>query len=173
MTELKIPRIAIGGTSSGAGKTVLSIGLMRALKERGMEVAPFKVGPDYIDPMYHNVATERISRNLDGFMMNTSAVLESFVRGCGEAEIAVVEGVMGLFDSHNSVDEKGSTAQIAKILGAPVILVADVERIARTAAAFAYGFKNFDENLNIAGVVLNRVGSARHKRKVKTAIERL
>lgn len=173
MAELKIPRIVIGGTSSGAGKTVFSIGLMRALKAHGMEVAPFKVGPDYIDPMYHNVATERSSRNLDGFMMNPSAVLESFALGCKEADIAVVEGVMGLFDSHDSVDEKGSTAQIAKILDAPVILVTDVERIARTAAAFAHGFKSFDENLNIAGVVLNRVGSARHMGKVKTAIERL
>ncbi|MFQ5887216.1 MAG: cobyrinate a,c-diamide synthase [Candidatus Hydrothermarchaeales archaeon] len=173
MTELKIPRIVIGGTSSGAGKTVFSIGLMRALKTRGMEVAPFKVGPDYIDPMYHKAAVGRPSRNLDGFMMNASVVLKSFARGYEGADIAVVEGVMGLFDSHDSVDEKGSTAQIAKILGAPVILVADVERIARTAAAFAHGFKSFDENLNIAGVVLNRVGSTRHKRKVKTAIERL
>jgi cobyrinic acid a,c-diamide synthase len=172
MAKYSIPRIVIGGVSSGSGKTMFSIGLMQALKNRGMEVAPFKVGPDYIDPMYHNAATEKKSRNLDGFMMSTLSILESFAIGCDNADIAVIEGVMGLFDSHDGVEERGSTAQVAKILESPVILIADVTKIARSAAALVNGFKTFDPELKVAGVVLNKTGSERHKDKVTRAVEK-
>jgi cobyrinic acid a,c-diamide synthase len=173
MPELEIPRIVIGGTRSGAGKTMLTIGLMRALKELGLKVAPFKIGPDYIDPMFHGIASERSSRNLDSYMMDAPALLESFSRGCEGADIAVVEGVMGLFDSHNGVDEAGSTAQVAKIIGAPVILIADCSKIARSAAALVQGFKSFDSELNLRGAVLNKIGSSRHKDKVVAAVSGL
>jgi cobyrinic acid a,c-diamide synthase len=173
MQSLKIPRIVIGGVSSGAGKTVLSIGIIKALNDSGLGVAPFKIGPDYIDPMFHKAAIGRSSRNLDGFMMDSPALLGSFARGCKGVDIAVIEGVMGLFDSHDGVDEKGSTAQVGKFLRAPVILIVDVKKTARSAAALVHGFQTFDPDLKVAGVVLNRVGSPRHEDKVRAAVERL
>lgn len=168
---MDIPRILISGTSSRAGKTVISIGLMRALRNRGYRVAPFKVGPDFIDPSYHLFATGRVSRNLDGYMMSDEDILEAFVRGSRGADIAVIEGTMGLYDSHNAVDAKGSTAEVSKVIKAPVVLVANVERISRTAAAFVLGYRLFDPEVNLAGVILNRVGNPRHAYKAKTAVE--
>jgi cobyrinic acid a,c-diamide synthase len=168
---MDIPRILISGTSSRAGKTVISIGLMRALRNRGYKVQPFKVGPDFIDPSYHLFATGRVSRNLDGYMMRDEDILETFVRNSKGADIAVIEGTMGLYDSHNAVDAKGSTAEVSKVIKAPVILVANVERISRTAAPFVLGYKLFDPSVDIAGVVLNRVGNPRHAYKAKTAVE--
>ncbi|NOZ77088.1 MAG: cobyrinic acid a,c-diamide synthase, partial [Euryarchaeota archaeon] len=109
---------------------------MRALRNRGLVVQPFKTGPDFIDPSYHHLATGRPSRNLDGFMMSPADVLESFQRNSRGADIAVVEGAMGLYDSHNALEEKGSSAEIAKLLQAPVVLVASAERMSRSAAAF-------------------------------------
>ena len=168
---MDIPRILISGTSSRAGKTVISIGLMRALRNRGYRVAPFKVGPDFIDPSYHLFATGRVSRNLDGYMMSDEAILETFVRNSKGADIAVIEGTMGLYDSHNAVDARGSTAEVSKVIKAPVILVANVERISRTAAAFVLGYRLFDQDVNLAGAVLNRVGNPRHAYKARTAVE--
>ncbi len=173
MTGRCFPRIVVGGVSSGAGKTVLSIGLMHGFKERGLSVAPFKVGPDFIDPMFHRASTQRLSRNLDSFLMNRQDILESFARGCRSADIAVVEGVMGLFDSIDATSEVGSTAEVAKILSAPVILSVNVAKTARSAAAVVRGFRDFDSELNLAGVVLNSVGSKRHREKVTEAVEQL
>jgi cobyrinic acid a,c-diamide synthase len=170
---VKIPRILLTGTSSRAGKTVISIGLMRALSKRGYKVQPYKIGPDFIDPGFHYFATGRVSRNLDGYMMSQGDLMETFQRNFRDADIAVIEGTMGLYDSHNALDQKGSTAEASKILRSPVILIANVERIARTAAALVLGYKLFDEDVDIQGVILNRVGSERHAGKVHAAVEKL
>lgn len=170
---MKIPRILLSGTSSRAGKTVVSIGLMRALVNRGYVVQPYKIGPDFIDPSFHLFATQRYSRNVDGFMMQRKDMLETIQRNSKGADIAVIEGTMGLYDSHNALDEQGSTAEASKILRTPVILIANVERIARTAAPFVLGYKLFDPGVNIRGVILNRVGSERHAHKARLAVEKL
>jgi cobyrinic acid a,c-diamide synthase len=171
--ELDIPRIVIAGIRSKVGKTMLSIGLMRALTNRGYRVQPFKVGPDFIDPSFHYFATGRKSRNIDSFMMDSYSILETFQRNTRDADIAVIEGKTGLFDSHDAVEEEGSTAHIAKILKAPILLVADVERMSRTAAAMIYGYKVFDREVNLEGVILNRIGNPRHASRVKLAVEQL
>ncbi len=168
---MELPRILISGTSSRAGKTVVSIGLMRALYNRGYKVQPFKVGPDFIDPSYHYFATGVPSRNLDSFMMSGRDIMKTFIKNAKKADISVIEGTMGLYDSHDAVDEKGSTAQVSKIIKAPVILTANIERISRTAAALILGYKLFDKNVKIAGVILNRAGNERHASKAKKAVE--
>jgi cobyrinic acid a,c-diamide synthase len=146
---------------------------MRALTNRGYKVQPYKVGPDFIDPSFHYFATGRHSRNLDDFMLTKADLLETFERNFKGADIAVIEGKTGLYDSHNALDEKGSTASVAKILKAPVILIADAERINRSISAMLLGYKLFDPEVMIEGVILNRVGNPRHANKVKTAVERL
>ncbi len=170
---IDIPRIILSGTSSRVGKTMISIGLMRALVNRGYRVQPYKVGPDFIDPSFHYFATGRYSRNLDSFMLSKSDILETFERNFKNADIAVIEGTMGLHDSHDAIDEKGSTAEVSKILSCPVILIANVERMSRTVAPFIYGYKTFDKDVRIEGVILNRVGSERHAMKAKLAAEKL
>jgi cobyrinic acid a,c-diamide synthase len=170
---MNVPRVVLGGTSSRAGKTVVSIGLMRALVNRGYNVAPFKAGPDFIDPSYHLFAAGRPSRNIDGYMMKKSDIVGAFYHGCRDCDIAVVEGTMGLYDSIDGIREIGSTGQVAKFLKAPVILIANIERISRTAAAYVLGYKVFDKNVDIKGVLLNRVGSERHAKKATAAVEKL
>ncbi|MEE9594541.1 MAG: cobyrinate a,c-diamide synthase, partial [Candidatus Hydrothermarchaeales archaeon] len=170
---MNIPRLVLGGTNSRAGKTVISIGLMKALMERGLVVQPYKVGPDFIDPSYHDFVTGRRSRNLDGFMMRDEDIRECFVRNASGADIAIVEGAMGLFDSHDAVDERGSTAHVAKVIDSPVVVIANVERIARSAAALVTGFKVFDADVDVCGVILNRLGTERHIQKARTAVEQL
>ncbi|NOZ83059.1 MAG: hydrogenobyrinic acid a,c-diamide synthase (glutamine-hydrolyzing) [Euryarchaeota archaeon] len=170
---MDVPRIVISGTSSRAGKTVISLGIMRALRNLGYEVQPFKVGPDFIDPSYHHFAAGRKSRNLDSYMMPPEAIRECVARCSRGADIAVIEGTMGLYDSHDAVDAKGSTAEVSRIIASPVVLVANVERISRTAAAFVLGYKLFEPEVMLAGVVLNRVGNPRHAYKARTAVERL
>ncbi|MFQ5815841.1 MAG: cobyrinate a,c-diamide synthase [Candidatus Hydrothermarchaeaceae archaeon] len=170
---MNIPRLVLGGTNSRAGKTVISIGLMKALRERGLVVQPYKVGPDFIDPSYHDFVTGRRSRNLDGFMMKDEDVLECFARNAAGADIAVVEGAMGLFDSHDAIDERGSTAHVAKVIGSPLVVIANVERISRSAAALVTGYKVFDAELDVCGVILNRLGTERHIQKARTAVEQL
>ena len=170
---MDIPRIVIAGVKSKVGKTMISIGLMRALTNRGYKVQPYKVGPDFIDPSFHYFATGRYSRNLDDFMLTKADLLETFERNFKGADIAVIEGKTGLYDSHHALDEEGSTASVAKILKAPVILVADAERINRSISAMLLGYKLFDPEVMIEGVILNRVGNPRHANKVKTAVERL
>lgn len=173
MTQMNLPRLVIGGTTSGVGKTTIATGLMAALRRRGLRVQPFKVGPDYIDPSYHGVAAQWPSRTLDAWMLSETTVLELFARASKWADIALVEGVMGLFDGLSGLDEAGSTAQMAKLLRAPVLLVLDVSRTARSAAAMALGYARLDPDLRLAGIILNRVGGARHRDWTKEAIEGL
>jgi cobyrinic acid a,c-diamide synthase len=168
---MNIPRIVIAGAQSGVGKTTISIGLITALKDAGFRVQAFKVGPDYIDPSYHRVATGRSSENLDSWMVPKDQIIELFTRVAKDADIAIIEGVMGLYDGISGLDETGSTAQIAGILRCPVILVVDAHDVARTAAAIVLGYKKFDANVNIAGVILNRVTGETHAVWCKEAIE--
>lgn len=169
---MNIPRILIAGIHSGVGKTTIATGLMGALKEMGLRVQGFKVGPDYIDPSYHNEVTGGRSENLDSWMVPHDQVLEVFNRATIGADIAVIEGVMGLYDSVNGLDDSGSSAEIAKILKCPVILIIDAHGMARTAGATALGFKNFDAKVNLAGVIVNRIGSKNHALWCKQAIEK-
>jgi len=170
---MDIPRVIIAGVRSKVGKTMISIGLMRALINRGYKVQPYKVGPDFIDPSFHYIATGRHSRNLDDFMLSKFDLLETFERNFRGADIAVIEGKTGLYDSHNSLDEKGSTASVSKILKSPVIIVADAERINRSISAMLLGYKLFDRDVLLEGVILNRVGNPRHANRVRKSVERL
>ena len=151
--------IVIAGVRSGVGKTTIATGIMGALTRRGKKVQPFKAGPDYIDPSYHGIACGVPSRNLDPWLCEHSTVLELFQRANTGKDVSVVEGVMGVFDGHSSLTEEGSTAQLAKLLGAPVILVADASKVARSVAAEILGFQKFDPELNVAGVILNGLGA--------------
>ncbi|MDO8689679.1 MAG: cobyrinate a,c-diamide synthase [Dehalococcoidia bacterium] len=166
-----IARLVLGGTWSGVGKTTLATGIMAALRGRGLAVQPFKVGPDYIDPSYHTLACGRTSRNIDTWMAPPEACLELFHRACLDAGIAIIEGVMGLFDGRSGLDDTGSTAHVARLLQAPVVLVMDVGHTCRSAAAVALGFNRLDPRVRIAGVILNRIGSQKHLRWTKEAVE--
>lgn len=163
--------VVIAGTNSGVGKTTISIGIMAALVARGLAVQPFKVGPDFIDPAYHTHVTGRPSRNLDGWMMGRKAVAEVHARAGADADISVIEGVMGLFDGIGRGLMEGSTAEAAKLTGSPVVLVVDARSMAGSAAAVVKGFETLDPGVNIAGVILNRVGSARHEALLRAAIK--
>ncbi|MFL6601113.1 MAG: cobyrinate a,c-diamide synthase [Steroidobacteraceae bacterium] len=165
-----IPRIVIAGVSSNVGKTTVTAGLIAALRERGLIVQPFKCGPDYVDPSYHERASGRPCRNLDTWMLSDMQLRASFARACQDADVAVVEGVMGLYDGSDWHDERGSTAQIAKLLNAPVLLVLDISGSARSAAAVALGYQKFDAAVAIQGVVLNFAGSERHAQGCAEAI---
>lgn len=157
-----IKGFVIAGTKSGSGKTTLTLGLLAALRLRGLQVAPFKVGPDFIDPGHHSTAARATSYNLDGWMLSKEYNLETFARRTQGADMAVVEGVMGLFDGYDGKNEAGSTAQMAKWLGLPVLIVVDARSMARSAAALVQGFERFDREVNFAGVIFNNIGSRRH-----------
>jgi cobyrinic acid a,c-diamide synthase len=158
----KIPRVVIAATGSGVGKTTATVALMGAMRARGLKVAAFKCGPDYLDPTYHERAAGVRSHNLDGWMMDRDAVVATFARASADADVAVIEGMMGLFDSATPTGDDGSTAQIAKWLDAPVILVTDASGVARTIAAVAAGFARFDPAVRVAGMICNRVGGRGH-----------
>jgi cobyrinic acid a,c-diamide synthase len=163
--------LVIAGTSSGSGKTTLSLALLAALAARGYRLAPFKVGPDFIDPGHHTRLTGTSSRNLDGWMLSRAYNQALYQRCSRQAEMAVVEGVMGLYDGYDGRSEAGSTAQMAKWLHLPVLLVVDARSMARSAAALLQGFENFDPGVCFAGVVFNRIGSPRHLAYLKEALE--
>jgi cobyrinic acid a,c-diamide synthase len=158
----KIPRVVVAATGSGVGKTTATVALIGAMRARGLKVAPFKCGPDYLDPTYHERAAGVRSHNLDGWMMDRDAVVATFARASANADIAVIEGMMGLFDSATPTGDEGSTAQIAKWLDAPVVLVTDASGLARTIAAVAAGFARFDPAVRVAGMICNRVGGRGH-----------
>ena len=159
---ITMPRLVVAGTASGIGKTSVMVGLTRALRAQGLKVAVFKCGPDYLDPTYHVRAAGRPCHNLDGWMMGRDAVVDTFARTCEGADVALIEGVMGLFDGVSPTTEEGSTAEIAKWLDAPLMLVVDVSGMARTVAAIARGVAAFDPALRLAGIFCNRVGSRGH-----------
>lgn len=166
-------RIVIAGTGSGVGKTTVTIGLMAAFTARGYTVQGFKCGPDYIDPTYHTAVTGRPSRNLDSWMGSADIVKAVCQKGCESADIAIIEGVMGLFDGKRPTTNEGSTAEISAITKSPVLLVVDCAGMARSAAAIVRGFQSFDPHVNIVGVIANRVGSEGHFRLVQSAIEQM
>src|SRR5450755_1389371 len=172
-----VARLVIAAPASGCGKTTVACGLMAALRARGLAVSGHKVGPDYIDPGYHALATGRAPRNLDPFLCGEDLIAPLFRHGAAGAQVAVVEGVMGLFDGADPATvpgrdaDFGSTAHVARLLGAPVLLVVDAARAGRSVAALAAGFAAFDPRTPVAGVILNRVGSDRHERLLREALE--
>ena len=167
---VSIPRVVIAAPASGHGKTTVATGLLAAFAARGMTVAPFKVGPDYIDPGYHALAAGRPGRNLDPVMVGADRIGPLFAHGSRGADIAVVEGVMGLYDGRTGAGDTGSTAHVAGLLNAPVILVVDAAAQGRSVAALVHGFRSFGD-VHIAGVILNRVGSDRHEALLREACE--
>ncbi len=169
--EVAIKGFVIAGTKSGSGKTTIALGFMAAFRRRGLTVAPFKVGPDFIDPGHHTRVTGAVSRNLDGWMLPRTYNMDKFARASAGADIALIEGVMGLYDGYDGRSEAGSTAQMAKWTGVPVVLVVDAGSMARSAAALVHGFETFDRDVRFAGVIFNNVGSARHLAYLREAID--
>jgi cobyrinic acid a,c-diamide synthase len=166
-----VPRLVVAAPSSGSGKTTVATGLMAALAARGLAVSPHKVGPDYIDPGYHALATGRVGRNLDAYLCGPELVGPLFLHGARGCDIAVVEGVMGLYDGAAGEGELASTAQVAKLLRAPVVLVVDASSQSRSVAALVHGFVSFDPEVRIGGVILNKVGSDRHEALLREAVD--
>jgi cobyrinic acid a,c-diamide synthase len=167
---LTLPRIVLAGASSGVGKTTITTAFIAHLRTLGVQVQPFKVGPDYIDPSHLALAAARPCSTLDSWMMPSNRMLDVFCRAAS-AELAVIEGMMGLYDGEHSTSDVGSTAHIAKLLQAPVVLVIDASAMARSAAAVVLGFQQLDPQVQIAGVIANRVGGAGHARLLQEAIE--
>jgi cobyrinic acid a,c-diamide synthase len=168
-----IPRLVIAGTSSGAGKTTVAAGLLAALARRGLDPTGFKVGPDFIDPSYHALASGRPGRNLDAFLSGPERIAPLFRHGSAGAGVAIVEGVMGLYDGASGRGELASTAHVAKLLRAPVVLVVDAAAMARSVAAIVHGYATFDPEVDVAGVILNRVGSPWHAELLRESLEPL
>ena len=166
-----VPAIVIAGTNSGCGKTTISMGIMAAFVDMGLKVQPYKVGPDYIDPMFHTFITGRESRNLDSWMLSRDTVEYLFAKNAGGADIAVVEGVMGLYDGYGGSSLEGSTADVSKIIGAPVILVINGEAMSLSAAALVSGFAGFDKDTKVQGVIINNISGYEHYRLLRDAIE--
>ncbi|GAA2408930.1 cobyrinate a,c-diamide synthase [Streptomyces glaucosporus] len=166
-----VPRLVIAAPSSGSGKTTVATGLMAAFAAAGLEVSPHKVGPDYIDPGYHALATGRPGRNLDAYLCGPELIAPLFLHGAAGADLAVVEGVMGLYDGAAGQGELGSTAQVAKVLRAPVVLVVDASSQSRSVAALVHGFASWDPEVRVAGVILNKVASDRHEELLREALD--
>ena len=165
------PRLVIAGTHSGVGKTTVTLAIMAALRQRGRQVQAFKAGPDFIDPGHHSMVTGRPSRNLDGWMLGEGVNRDVFTRAAAGADLSIVEGMMGLFDGSSPVNEIGSTAELAKQLDAPVLLVIDGSAMARSAAAMVSGYAKFDPAVRVVGVLFNRVSGEGHYRLLKEAVE--
>jgi cobyrinic acid a,c-diamide synthase len=163
--------LIVSGTASGVGKTTVTAGIMATLQKRGLHVQPFKCGPDFIDPGHHTKICGRPSHNLDTWMLSAGQNRQIFTRACHDADVAVIEGMMGLFDGVDGKTDAGSTAEIAKILNVPVILVVDAWSAARSVAATVLGFQQFDPKVRIAGVVLNRVANHHHARLLLDALK--
>ena len=163
---MKIPRFVVAGDSSGSGKTTVATGLIAALKNRGYNVKPFKIGPDYIDTGYLSFASGKAALNLDTWLMGEENILPSFVYNSMDSDIAIIDGVMGLFDGGDC-----STAEISKCLKAPVFLCISSEKIGESVSAIVKGFSEFDLELNIAGIILTKVSGQGHFELLKQSIE--
>ncbi|WP_330267801.1 cobyrinate a,c-diamide synthase [Streptomyces griseorubiginosus] len=166
-----VPRLVVAAPSSGSGKTTVATGLMAAFAARGLAVSPHKVGPDYIDPGYHSLASGRVGRNLDAYLCGPELVAPLFLHGARGADIAVVEGVMGMFDGASGEGELASTAHVAKLLRAPVVLVVDASSQSRSVAALVHGFASWDPEVRVGGVILNKVASDRHEELLREALD--
>ncbi|WP_406345158.1 cobyrinate a,c-diamide synthase [Streptomyces sp. NBC_00648] len=166
-----VARLVIAAPSSGSGKTTVATGLMAALAATGLTVSPHKVGPDYIDPGYHALATGRPGRNLDAYLCGEELIAPLFAHGARGCDVAVVEGVMGLYDGAAGLGELASTAQVAKLLRAPVVLVVDASSQSRSVAALVHGFASWDPRVRIGGVILNKVASERHEELLRSALD--
>lgn len=168
---VSVPRLVIAAPASGSGKTTVATGLMAAFAGRGLAVSPHKVGPDYIDPGYHALATGRPGRNLDAYMCGPDLMAPLFTHGASGCDLAVVEGVMGLYDGASGQGELASTAQVSKLLRAPVVLVVDASSQSRSVAALVHGFASWDPEVRIGGVILNKVASDRHEALLREALD--
>ncbi|MCU0492055.1 MAG: cobyrinate a,c-diamide synthase [Chloroflexaceae bacterium] len=168
---MHLPRLLLAAPMSGSGKTTLTAGIIAALVGRGLRVAPFKAGPDYIDPSYHSLAAGQPCHNLDAWLVPPQAIPGMLARRAAASDLALIEGVMGLFDGYAGDDDSGSSAHLARLTHTPVVLVLDARAMARTAAALVAGLRDFDPRLHVAGVLLNQVGSPRHAALVTQAIE--
>jgi cobyrinic acid a,c-diamide synthase len=169
---VSVPRVVIAAPGSGHGKTSVATGLLGALRQRGLAVSPHKVGPDYIDPGYHALAAGRPGRNLDPWLVGEDQIVPMFTHGASTpapADIAIIEGVMGLFDGASGRGDFASTAHVARLLGAPIVLVVDAAGVSSSAAALLHGFATFDARTPLGGVIFNRVGSAHHERLLRDA----
>ncbi|MEU8973523.1 cobyrinate a,c-diamide synthase [Streptomyces monashensis] len=166
-----VPRLVVAAPSSGSGKTTVATGLMAAFAARGLAVSPHKVGPDYIDPGYHALATGRVGRNLDAYLCGPELVAPLFLHGARGCDLAVVEGVMGLYDGAAGEGELASTAHVAKLLRAPVVLVVDASSQSRSVAALVHGFASWDPEVRVGGVILNKVASDRHEELLREALD--
>ncbi|MFF8477341.1 cobyrinate a,c-diamide synthase [Streptomyces sp. NPDC015414] len=166
-----VPRLVVAAPSSGSGKTTVATGLMAAFAARGLTVSPHKVGPDYIDPGYHALATGRVGRNLDAYLCGPELIAPLFLHGARGCDLAVVEGVMGLYDGAAGHGELASTAHVAKLLRAPVVLVVDASSQSRSVAALVHGFASWDPEVRVGGVILNKVGSDRHEAMLREALD--
>ena len=170
----ELPRLVIAAPGSGHGKTTVATGLMGALVATGRKIAGFKVGPDYIDSGYHTLATGRQGRNLDPFLCGQKQIAPLLLHGARtpeRADIAIIEGVMGLFDGQIGTQGFSSTAHVADLVRAPVIMVIDISHTSRTAAAIAHGLNTFDPHLRLSGVIINKAGSERHAREIVESIQ--
>lgn len=165
------PRLIIAATQSGSGKTTITAGLLAALKRRGLKVQSYKVGPDYIDTGWHSLASGKISHNLDSWLVGEDKLKEIFTATADGADISIIEGVMGLYDGGRG--GISSTAEISKLLNAPVVLVIDAKSMGTSAAAVALGFREFDKTINFAGVILNRLGSDSHRKMIVDALDKI
>ncbi|MGE0472539.1 MAG: cobyrinate a,c-diamide synthase [Nitrospirales bacterium] len=169
---MNLPRLVIAGTHSGVGKTTVTLALLAGFRSRGRTVQPFKAGPDFIDPGHHQLASGRESHNLDSWMLGACWNRSTFQRAAEDADLSIIEGMMGLFDGSSPINDIGSSAEIAKQLKAPVLLVVDGSAMARSAAAMVLGYANFDPELTIAGVVFNRIRSESHYQLLREAVEK-
>ena len=169
--QVNMPRLIVAATQSGSGKTTITAGIIAALRERNLIVQSYKIGPDYIDPGYHSLVSTRPTHNLDSWLVSKDKLQDIFIQTSQDVDIAIIEGVMGLYDGGK--DGISSTAEIAKLLNAPVILVIDARSMGASSAAIALGFREYDKDLNLAGVILNRIGSDNHKMMIEEALGKI